>query len=363
MATAIRQIGHEDRLSLVDHLDELRTRLIVSALALAVAFGVCFWQNHALLGLVNHPEQAQTRHQVAKGQGIIGKIYTNQQATIKLAGETSQLAKELSSPASKLPAQFRARLRARANDLAASAAKLPKNAPGDQLVTVGIGEPFTTTVAVTFVFALIISLPVILYELYGFVIPALDPKERKAVRPVITAIPFLFVSGVLFGYFVVLPAAVHFFVNFNSGEFLVLVQAGQYYKFAATVLLAMGLIFQVPAAVVGASSAGLVTPRQLRKGRRYAVVVCAAVAAFIPGDAITLALETIPLYLLYELSILAASFVLRRSAAKERAAGTNSPQGPPPASAGHAPGPTAPQASQEMSVSDIIDHIDRELSD
>ena len=107
--------------------------------------------------------------------------------------------------------------------------------------------------------------------------------------PLLTAVPFLFATGVLFGYFVVLPAAIRFFVNFNSSEFNVLVQASPYYGFAATVLLAMGLVFQVPVVILGATRLGLVTPRQLRKSRRYAIVACAAVAAFLPGDAITLA--------------------------------------------------------------------------
>ena len=95
-----------------------------------------------------------------------------------------------------------------------------------------------------------------------------------------------------------LPAAVRFFVNFNAGEFNVLVQASPYYNFAATILLAMGLVFQVPVVILGATRVGLVTPAQLRKSRRYAIVACAAVAAFLPGDAITLLLETVPLYLL-----------------------------------------------------------------
>ncbi len=131
------------------------------------------------------------------------------------------------------------------------------------------------------------------------------------LAPLLIAVPFLFVAGVLFGYFVVLPSALHFLVNFNSSEFNILVQAGPYYQFAATVLLAMGLLFQVPVAILGATRAGLVTPRQLRRGRRYAIVACAAIAAFLPGDAITLMLETVPLYVLYEASILLASLAER----------------------------------------------------
>jgi sec-independent protein translocase protein TatC len=93
----------------------------------------------------------------------------------------------------------------------------------------------------------------------------------------------------------------------------VLVQAGQYYKFAATILLAMGLLFQVPVAIIAATRAGLVTPRQLRKNRRWAVLACCLVAAILPGDAITMLLETLPLYFLFEASVLIASVSERRA--------------------------------------------------
>jgi sec-independent protein translocase protein TatC len=119
----------------------------------------------------------------------------------------------------------------------------------------------------------------------------------------------------------VLPAAVHFFQNFNSGQFNVLVQASQYYKFAATTLLAMGLFFQVPVVVLAITRAGIVTPRQLRRNRRYAIGVCAAIAALLPSDAVTMILETVPLYLLFELSLLVATIAERRAARAARATG------------------------------------------
>src|SRR5689334_932862 len=106
-------------------------------------------------------------------------------------------------------------------------------------------------------------------------------------------------AGVSFGYFVILPAALHFFQNFNSAQFNVLVQASQYYKFAATMLLAMGLLFQVPVAIIAVTRTGLVTPAQLRHNRRYAVLTRGLVAAVLPGDPITMLLETLPLYLLF----------------------------------------------------------------
>ena len=311
MASAIRTIGHEERLTLVDHLEELRTRLIVSGLVLAVAFGICLWQNHALLRVINEPLKTETKKQVAKGEGTVGQTVLAQRGLLNVASSTQQMLGVLSKPGSGLSAAARTELTPLIATLKADVAKIPRNPVGDNPATLGIGEPFTTTITVTLYFALIISLPVILFELYGFVLPALQPHERRVAMPLITAVPFLFAAGVAFGYFVVLPAAIRFFVNFNSSEFNVLVQANPYYSFAATVLLAMGLVFQVPVVIVGATRLGIVTPKQLRKGRRYAVVACAAVAAFLPGDVITLILETVPLYLLYEVSILVAAVVGR----------------------------------------------------
>ncbi|HEY7951334.1 MAG TPA: twin-arginine translocase subunit TatC, partial [Solirubrobacteraceae bacterium] len=243
MATAIRPIGHEERLSLVDHLDELRTRLIISGVALAVAFGVCMWQNHALLGWINEPLNKQTQKQVERGEGPLGQTALAQQGVLGLAKQTEALARTLSAPSSGLPPAVRAQLAAQIPQVRASVAKIPTKPQGNKPVTLGFGEPFTTTLTVSLYFALVLALPIILFELYGFVLPAFSPSERRVVLPLLTAIPFLFVICVLFGYFVVLPAAVRFFQNFNSGEFDVLVQANQYYKFAATTLLAMGVVF------------------------------------------------------------------------------------------------------------------------
>jgi sec-independent protein translocase protein TatC len=357
--SAIRTVGHEDRLSLVDHLDELRTRLIFSAVALAIAFGFCLWQNHALLKIVNEPLQTQTKKQVAKGQGTVGQAVLAQKALVKVAEDTHAALGVLAKPGSGLSAQARAQIPPLLSSLQADVAKLPRDAQGDKPVTLGVGEPFTTTITVTLYFALIISLPVILLELYGFILPALNERERRVAIPLLTAVPVLFASGVLFGYFIVLPAAVRFFVNFNSSEFNVLVQASQFYGFAATILLAMGLIFQIPVLILGATRLGLVTPQQLRKHRRYALVACAAIAAFLPGDVITLALETVPLYLLYEASILVASFV-GRADARPRDEGSTSIPGTRHHVDDPAPSPDHPA---EPTVQDMIDHVDPKLSD
>jgi sec-independent protein translocase protein TatC len=359
MVGPVRTIGHEDRLSLVDHLEELRYRLIIGGIALGIAFAVCLWQNHALLHIVNAPLKAQTRKQVAKGEGTVGQAVLAQQGVLKVSQDTQAALRALSRPGSGVSSTTRAQLLKIVAALKLDVARIPRHPQGDNPATLGVGEPFTTTLGVSLGFALVVSLPVILYELYAFIIPALRPAERRAVRPPLMAVPILFIAGVLFGYFVVLPAATRFFVNFNSSQFNIIVQAAPYYRFAATILIAMGLVFQVPVVIVGATRAGLVTPRQLRKNRRYAILACAAIAAFLPGDFITLLLETVPLYLLFEASILVAAIVGRSSrgadqaepfAAGEAGAGVSEPQ-PPPAE------PPAPETVQQ-----IIDHVDRNLS-
>jgi sec-independent protein translocase protein TatC len=303
--TRVRPVRHDARLSVVDHLDELRTRLIVSLLAVALAFGVCFWQNHQLLSLVNRPLAHNTQQQVTEGHGPLGASYSVQRSARDVAKQLSVVVAVLRAQ-QQAPAA-RASLGQVQDSLQRDVRRLSAAPQGDRPVTLGIGEPFTSTLTVTLIFALILSLPVLLLQAYGFFIPALEPTQRRRMLPITLAIPVLFAAGVAFGYLVVLPAALHFFQNFNSGEFNVLVQASQYYKFAATTLLAMGLLFQIPVAIIAVTRTGLVTPRQLRRNRRYAVLGCGLVAAVLPGDAITMLLETLPLYLLFELGVLIAA--------------------------------------------------------
>jgi sec-independent protein translocase protein TatC len=307
MAVAIGRVGHEQRLSVVDHLEELRARLIISLTALALAFGVCFWQNHALLRLINKPLAHQTEKQVKAGEGPLGATYRVQQNAHTVATQLQIVVQALQRPGSGASPATRAALTGVAPQLNRVIHGLSRAPESDKPVTLGIGEPFTTTIGVTLIFAFILALPIILYELYGFLLPALAPQQQRAANSLMLAIPLLFIAGVAFGYLIVLPAAVHFFQNFNSSQFNVLVQASQYYHFVAVILLAMGLIFQVPVAILAATRAEIVTPRQLRKNRRYALLACGAIAAFLPGDAITLLLETAPLYLLFEASLLLAT--------------------------------------------------------
>jgi sec-independent protein translocase protein TatC len=225
----------------------------------------------------------------------------------------------LERPNSGASAGARAALRGVAPRLQHQVASLSAAPEGNKPVTLGIGEPFATTLGISLLFALVLALPILLYQFYGFVLPALSPSQQRIATPLMLAVPVLFTAGVVFGYFVVLPAAVRFFQNFNSGEFNVLVQASGYYHFAAVTLLAMGLLFQVPVGILAATRAGIVSVRQLRHNRRYALLACGLVAAFLPGDAITLILETVPLYLLFEISVLVAAVGERRAATRAAA--------------------------------------------
>ncbi len=307
---ALAPVAHDEQLSVVSHLDELRTRIIVSLLVVGVAFGLCFWQNHRLLNLINTPLAHQTQQQVRAGHGPLGGTYEVQRSARDVAVQLQTVAGVLDTPNQK-PA-VRSALASAQTSLARDVKRLSAPAQGDKPITLGIGEPFTTTVTVTLIFALILSLPLLLAQGYAFLMPAFGPEQRRRMRPLTFAIPVLFAAGIAFGYFLVLPAAVRFFQNFNSAQFNVLVQASQYYKFAATTLLAMGLLFQIPIIILAVTRGGLITPKQLRKNRRYAIGACAAVAALLPGDPITMLLETVPLYLLFEVSVLVATIADRR---------------------------------------------------
>jgi sec-independent protein translocase protein TatC len=321
-----RPVSHDAQLSVVDHLDELRTRLIVSLVAIAVAFGLCFWQNHQILHLVNQPLAHNTQQQVRAGHGPLGATYSVQLSARDVAKQLGVVVGALrAQPQSAATQSSLAQVQTNLGHDVKSLSAAPQ---GDRPVTLGVGEPFTATLTVTLIFALILALPVVLLQAYGFFMPAFEPQLRRRMLPVTFAIPALFAAGVAFGYAVVLPASLHFFQNFNSGEFNVLVQANQYYKFAATVLLAMGLLFQVPVAIIAVTRAGLVTPHQLRRNRRWAVLACCLVAAVLPGDAITMLLETLPLYGLFELSVIIAAVGerrdRRRAAAEAQGAATGS---------------------------------------
>ena len=121
--------------------------------------------------------------------------------------------------------------------------------PGDRVpITFGVTEPFITTVTLSVYAGLLLAMPVILYQLYAYVLPAFSPHERRVVLPFMLMVPFLFIGGVVFAYFVVVPAATSFLLNFNADEFNIEVRAREYYSFFALTLIAVGVLFQIPVA-------------------------------------------------------------------------------------------------------------------
>jgi sec-independent protein translocase protein TatC len=289
---ALKPVSHEDRLSLVEHLDELRTRLIVCLVGFLVCFGVAFWQNNALLHIMNRP--------------------------LTLTAFDKTLYLQLGALARSMAAEksVSAATRAQFDRLAATAAATAKATPkasGRKPVTLGVGEPFTATFKVAAYGALLLSLPLMLYQLYAFVLPAFSPREREVAVPLLLMVPFLFIAGVVFGYYVVVPPAIRFLQNFNSDSYDILLQAKDFYGFEVMILAAMGGVFQVPVGILAATRVGIVSPSQLRKGRRYAIVIIAVIAMLLPGqDPVTMLLIMLPLLVLYEGSILIASLVDRR---------------------------------------------------
>jgi sec-independent protein translocase protein TatC len=233
----MRPVSHEDQLSLVEHLDELRTRIVVCIVVFGVALALCFWQNQLLLEIASGP----------------------------------------------LPSDHK------------------------KLLTLGIAEPFTTTLTVSTYGALILSLPILLYQAYAYVLPAFSNRERRVVLPILIAAPFLFLAGIAFAYFVVMPAAVKFLLGFNDSQFTVQVRARDYYSFFSTTMLAGGIVFQLPLAILAVTRLGIVSVQQLTRNRRYAYLIIAIVAAALPGvDPVSMLLEMVPLLALFELSILIA---------------------------------------------------------
>lgn len=310
MAKVLRPIGHEDRLSIVDHLDELRSRLFVCLAALAVAFALCYWQNGHLLDLLNKP-----LHGVQQaGSNKLGGLARANVGASKAIGDAAKQFRSLST-SSDLSTGDRSVIGQAATDLSRAAKALPQKPPPTVPVTLGPGEAFTTTLTVTFYAAILLTLPVLLYEIYAFVIPALSDSERKVARPVVIAAPVLFVVGVVFTYIVVMPAAIKFLQGYNSNQFDNLVQAKPLYSFEVVTMGAIGLAFQLPLALLGLRQLGVINGSTLTRHWRYATVIVAIIAAAMPGaDPVTTALETAPLVILFLASIVLLKLADRRDA-------------------------------------------------
>jgi sec-independent protein translocase protein TatC len=311
----LRPIGHEDRLSLVEHLDELRSRIIWVILAFAVAFSFTYWQNDGVLDIVNRPV-AQAFKPGKNPKDQLGQTTLFQQRVGKLAEELSTalpaIERSAATPADKTAI-------GKAADAAKAAAEAKPSNLARRPITFGITEPFLTTFKVASYAAILLILPFLLFQAYAFVLPAFTGRERRAVLPVLIGIPFLFIGGVAFGYFVALPRAANFLLNFNEQNFDIQLRAQDYYSFSITFLAAIGLLFQVPMGVLALTRLGIVSVARLRKNRGYVVLGTAVVAAIATPtpDPVTMLVCMAPLLILFELSILGASFLERRREAED----------------------------------------------
>jgi sec-independent protein translocase protein TatC len=327
MGTALRPIGHEDRLSLVDHLTELRKRLIICVVTLLACFSVCFWQNNAILRIVTEPvrnaQNAENPKASSKDPDQQAARFQKEQvlALRRLAPALAGTAKTFTALAAgdNLTATQRAAISTSARQLALAsrqAALAAQAEPRDtraRLVTLSVTEPFTATITIAFYSALLLAMPMLLFQAYAFVLPAFSPKERKVALPLMLMVPLLFVAGVAFGYFVVLDRAVNFLQNFNADSFNNLLQANQYFKFAVLFVAGVGLLFQIPVGVLAITRLGIFTPKQIAKNRGYVILgisILAAVATPTP-DPVTMTLAMAPLIVLFELSILLARWIDR----------------------------------------------------
>ena len=238
-----RRLQHGEEATLVEHLDELRSRLIVMLVSVSLALVVTYAFHHRLVRWLNQPLPASKRHPI----------------------------------------------------------------------TFGVAEPFLTSLMVSFYAALLLSLPIVLWQLWSFLAPAFDERTQRGVRWLVLLATVLTIAGILFGYYIVLPAALKFLTNYDKNLYNIQIRARDYYSFVSLVMLAVGVVFQVPLFILGLVRIGVLTSRKLRSNWRIGIVAMTALAVALPGiDPVTTLLEMVPLVGLYLVSLALSGFFERR---------------------------------------------------
>jgi sec-independent protein translocase protein TatC len=180
-------------------------------------------------------------------------------------------------------------------------------------ITLGVAEPFLTVMKLSLMGSIVLTLPVLLWQLWAFLAPAVDDHQEKRVRYFVLFAAVLLVAGMVFGYFVALPAAVHYLTNYDRAQFNIQIRASDYYSFTTMVLLAMGVVFEMPIVIIALTRLGIITTKQLRQNRRIGYFAVAALGVALPGvDPFTTTLEILPLWALYEGSIWLSVMLDRR---------------------------------------------------
>ena len=237
-----RRLGHGEEATLVEHLGELRARLLVALGSVVIVAAVAFAFNGTLIDWLIEP--------------------------------------------------------------------LPDD---KELITLGVTEPFFTSLKVSFFAGLAVALPVVLYQLWAFLAPAIAEHAQRVVAFMAAVGGILFAAGIVFAYFVVLPRALQFLTNFNDDLFQVQIRASYYFSFVLVALLGMGLVFEMPIFVLTLVRLRILTAAQLRRNWRMGVVVVFVVAIALPTvDPVSLAFEVVPLLALYFLSVWLAGYMEKR---------------------------------------------------
>lgn len=185
-------------------------------------------------------------------------------------------------------------------------------APGNTFQALRAGEEWGVLMRVSFFGGVILASPVILYQIWAFINPALTARERKWAVPIVSSLVILFIGGVAFGYFV-LPRGLHFLLNiFPNVENDLLI--GEYYSFVLRFLMAFGAAFLYPVFLFAAAAAGVVSSQQLASGRRWAILAVVTAAALITptGDVVNLMILAVPMYIMYEIVYWLVRLVLKK---------------------------------------------------
>ena len=182
------------------------------------------------------------------------------------------------------------------------------------LISTDISAQFTTHMWVAFIAGLVVSFPYVVWEIWRFIKPALSTKEKRYARGIVFYTSFLFMLGILFGYYVITPMTVNFLGNYQVSEQVKnTITLDSFISIVTTMTLITGIVFELPIVVYFLSKVGILTPTFMRTYRRHAVVVILIIAAVITptSDATTLVMVALPLYVLYEISILVSAYVLK----------------------------------------------------
>lgn len=189
---------------------------------------------------------------------------------------------------------------------------------GDKMIFTGLPEAFFTYMKVAFLTGLGLAAPVILYQFWMFVAPGLYEKERRLMIPIVVLSTFFFLGGALFGYFFVFPVGFKFFMSFATETIRPMPSMREYLGFASKMLLAFGLIFELPLVITVMARLGLVSVDFLKKNRKYAILLFFIVAAILtPPDVVSQIMMAVPMMLLYEISIIGARIFRKKEAEPE----------------------------------------------